>query len=239
MIDKKTRLRMEDHLYGFLNKFDPSGKNTEYYKNKFNKMNDKEFYTFFKTLFDKEEPYLTVTMIDYENPVEMKNLEAAAKHINVPIFERIVLPYASPDPNNPIVTKYECLVGYLHLKRMQQINFKKLGISTDTAERNMLTNQVTGHDKNSRNSDAETNALLTIGAHKALKEFMSARADDMVMKNQMNRSIINKGYVALDELEDNVLNKTALNTVSVFFLGAGIKTDLVTNDWVLPKTLKK
>ena len=46
------------------------------------------------------------------------------------------------------------------------------------------------------------------------------------------------GYVALNDLTDDVANKTALNTTSVFFMGAGLMNDLIGNDYILPKTKK-
>lgn len=238
MVDKKTRKAMEDKLYSFFDIFDPSGRNTEFYRNKFSGMTDKEFDDFFKTLFASKDPYIRATLVDYENPLNIENFEKAAKFINIPLFEKVIIPYSSPDKDNPVVTKHECLVGYLNMKRVQQINFKKLGLSTDTSERNMLTGQVTGHDKNSRNSDMETNCMIAIGAKEALKEFMSARADDMVMKKEMNQKILRDGYVNMSDLTDDISNKTALNTTAVFFLGAGIMNDLVTNDYILPKTVK-
>ena len=238
MMNKAKRKEMETLIYNFFDIFDPSGRNTEYYKNKFKGMNDEEFDKYFKDLFSQDDPYLTATMVDYENPMDINNIEKAAKFLNVPLFEKIVLPYASPDPNNPIITKHECLVGYLNMKRLQQINFKKLGLSTDVNERNMITGQVTGHDKNSRNSDAETSSMLAYGAKAALKEFMSARADDLVMKKQMNQKILKDGYVSLEDLTDELVNKTTLNSVAVFFIGAGIMNDLVSKDYILPKTLE-
>lgn len=237
MIDKKKRKEMEELIYGFFDLFDPTGRNTEYYRNKFKAMDDNQFDKYFKLLFAQDDPYLTATMVDYENPVKIENIEKAAEFLNVPLFERVVLPYASSDPNNPVITKHECMVGYLNIKRLQQINFKKLGLSTDVSERNMITGQVTGHDKNSRNSDAETTALLTVGANASLKEFMSARADDMVMKKEMNQKILRDGYVSMADLTDKLVNKTTLNSASVFFLGAGIMNDLITNDYLLPKTV--
>lgn len=237
-VDKKTRKQMEDLIYGFFDLFDPSGRNTAYYKELFKGMTDAEFDKYFKQLFAQNDPYLTATMVEYENPLLLENIEKAAKFLDVPLFEKVVLPYASPDPENPIMTKHECLVGYLNMKRLQQINFKKLGLSTDADERNMITGQVTGHDKNSRNSDAETSALLTYGATASLKEFMSARADDMVMKKEMTQKIIKDGYVAMSDLTDDVNNKTSLNSLSVFLMGAGIMNDLITKDYMLPKTLK-
>ena len=238
MMDKKKRKEMEELIYGFFDLYDPTGRNTAYYRNKFKDMNDAQFDKYFKDLFNDRSPYLTATMIDYENPIKIENIEKAAKFLQVPLFERVVLPYASPDPNKPIITKHECMVGYLNMKRLQQINFKKLGLSTDTSERNMVTGQVVGHDKNSRNSDAETTALITVGAKESLKEFMSARADDMIMKKEMNQKILKDGYVALADLTDDITNKTTLNSAAVYFLGAGLMNDLVSKDYVLPKTLK-
>ena len=118
------------------------------------------------------------------------------------------------------------------------MNFKKLGLSTDISERNMITGQVSGHDKNSRNSDQETIALLTVGANTALKELMSMRADDMVMKAEMNKAISRDGYVAMNDLTDKLSNKTTLNSAAVFFIGAGLMTDLVMNDYMVRKTLE-
>ena len=237
MMNKAKRKEMEELIYNFFDLFDPTGRNTEYYRNKFKGMNDAEFDQYFKLLFEQDDPYLTATMIDYENPVKIENIEKAAKFLNVPLFEKVILPYASQDPNNPIITKHECLVGYLNIKRLQQMNVKKIGLSTDISDRNMITGQVSGHDKNSRNSDQETIALLTVGANVSLKELMSMRADDMVMKSEMNKKISRDGYVAMNELTDKLSNKTTLNSAAVFFIGAGLMTDLVMNDYFLPKTI--
>ena len=237
MMNKAKRKEMEELIYNFFDLFDPTGRNTEYYRNKFKGMNDAEFDQYFKLLFEQDDPYLTATMVDYENPVKIENIEKAAKFLNVPLFEKVILPYASQDPNNPIITKHECLVGYLNIKRLQQMNVKKIGLSTDISDRNMITGQVSGHDKNSRNSDQETIALLTVGANVSLKELMSMRADDMVMKSEMNKKISRDGYVAMNELTDKLSNKTTLNSAAVFFIGAGLMTDLVMNDYFLPKTI--
>jgi hypothetical protein len=238
-MNKAKRKEMEELIYNFFDLFDPTGRNTEYYRNKFNNMDDGQFDKYFKLLFEQDDPYLTATMVDYENPLKIENIEKAAKFLDVPLFEKVVLPYASTDPNNPIITKHECLVGYLNIKRLQQINFKKLGLSTDISERNMITGQVSGHDKNSRNSDQETIALLTVGANTSLKELMSMRADDMVMKAEMNKAIARDGYVAMNDLTDKLSNKTTLNSAAVFFIGAGLMTDLVMNDYFLPKTIEE
>ena len=115
---------------------------------------------------------------------------------------------------------------------------KKNSTSTDLGERSAMTGQVTGHDKNSRESDVENYALVTLGADENLRELMGPRADDLVMKREMYSSISKNGYVSINDLTDDVRNKTSLNTIDVFFLSMGIKTDLVTNDLTIKKTTK-
>lgn len=125
----------------------------------------------------------------------------------------------------------------LHVKRMQQLLSKKNTFSTETSQRNAKTGQVTGADKNSRVSDAENFAMNVIGAEAAMKEFMSARADDNVAKAELEKQINNNGYATLKDIPNDIENKQSLNTLNVLFLGAGIATDLITPGLALKRTM--
>jgi hypothetical protein len=81
--------------------------------------------------------------------------------------------------------------------------------------------------------------LLSLGLRNTLRELNGPRADDAYMKDQMLREISLNGYVSINSLDDDVLNKTTLNTTSVYFLGMGINTDLVTKGLMLPSELQK
>lgn len=120
---------------------------------------------------------------------------------------------------------------------MQQTLYKKNTTSTDIGVRSALTGQVTGKDKNARDSDSENFALVTLEAEATLREFLGPRADDMVMKNEMYSDISRKGYTNLSGLTNDTDNKTTLNAVDVRFIGMGLKSDLVTKGLVLKKTL--
>ena len=115
---------------------------------------------------------------------------------------------------------------------------KKNGISTDISERSALTNQVTGKDKNGRESDIENIMLTSLGMKYTLKELNAPRADDSVMKQQMLRDIALNGYTRLADMTDEIENKTTLNTVDCYFRGMSLQTDLVVKGLMLPKTLK-
>jgi len=237
-ITKQTRQRMEDLVYSVFDELDPTGSNTAKYKELFGKMSDVQFDKFFKDFFNNEEQYLVLDVIDYELNLQIEDVERAAKVLDVPLFEKVVMPFVNNSIESPVVTQYEVPVGYIHIKRVQQILTKKNSTSTEISTRSAITGQVVGKDKNARDSDQENFALVTLDAQNTLRELMGPRSDDMVMKNQMYSSIAHKGYVSLDELTNDVVNKTTLNSVDVHLIGLGIKSDLITQGLLVKKTIK-
>lgn len=238
-ISKAKRKEMEDLIYKVFDALDPTGNNTAKYKEIFEGMNDNQFDDFFKDFFKNEDQYLILDTVDYERDLKLENVEKAAKILNVPLFEKVAMPFVNRDKDKPVITKLPIPVGYVHVKRVQQILSKKNTTSTEIASRSAITGQVVGKDKNARESDQENFALVTLNAQNSLREFLGPRADDMVMKHEMYSAISQKGYVSLDELTNNVENKTTLNTLDVHLIGMGIKSDLITQGLLVKKSLKK
>lgn len=236
-INKEKREKMESLIYKFFDAMDPTGTNTTKYRLLFQSMDDRKFDSYFKSLFASEIDYLTLDIVDYERDLKMEQVEAGAKVLGIPLYEKVALPYANMDKNNPTITKYAVPVGYVHIKRVQQLRSKKNTTSIETSERSATTGQVTGHDKNSRENDTEVFALVTLGADATLKEFLGPKADDLVMKAEMANQISTNGYVDLDKLTSKVENKTTLNTLDTYLICMGLKSDLVTDGLVLKKTL--
>ena len=58
------------------------------------------------------------------------------------------------------------------------------------------------------------------------------------MQTEMLDKISTDGYVDLDTLTDKVENKTTLNTLDVYLISMGLKSDLVTEGLVLKKTIR-
>ena len=145
--------------------------------------------------------------------------------------------YYGEDKSKPLVTPYPVPVGYFHEKRVQQTAIKKNSTSIDVGMRDAKTNQVINDDKNSRQSIDENYSMMTYGAEKSIKEFMSFRADDSVMKEEAYNQIRENGYVSMADLPDNVENKAALNMVDVYLICQGVKSDLVTPGYILKKTM--
>lgn len=230
---------MEKYIYDVFDRLDPTHANTDFYRSFFSKMNDKEFDTFFKKLFDDPNAFLTWHITPYENDIEAENIEKAAKFMGVELWDYVVWPYGIKEGDNPITTPFKVPIGYINEKRVQQTAIKKNKTSIDMSMRDAKTNQVVSRDKNGRESIDENYALATYGAYYAMKEFMSFRADDSVMKEAAYNAIRHDGYVSLDDLPDNIENKAALNMLDAYMISMGLKTDLVTDGYLTLKSLKK
>ncbi|MDD3172099.1 MAG: hypothetical protein PHF63_00265 [Herbinix sp.] len=223
----QKRKKIEDLIYQTYLIMDPSGTNTDHYKNIFKSMSDAKFEQYIKGVLNNEDEYFIFHTVDYENDLRIENVEKAAEHLGVPLFEYVNMPYVNNNKENPIKTRHPVPVGYLHIKPMEQFRIKKNSASTEITTRSALTNQVVGKDKAGRESDQENFILTTLNAVDCMRELNGPRSDDMVMKNAMYNDIIQKGYVSLNTLPDHLENKTTLNTVNVHLIGMGLNSDLV------------
>lgn len=239
-MSKAKRSRMENLVYDVFSELDPSGVNAKKYKDKFDAMSDAQFEKYFRTIFDNEDLYLVLDIVEYtKQTISLDTVIAAAKKLGIPLFERVIFPHMSADPNKPMITPAPCPVGYIHIKRLQQMISKKNTTSIDMSERSMTTGQVTGKSKNGRCSDLEAGLILQYGLNNVLKELYGCRSDDLQMKEQMMNLIQEKGFFSLDELDSDVANKTTLNTIDTYFTGMQLKTDLVTKGLMNIKTLNE
>jgi hypothetical protein len=226
----ERRKKVMDRLTMVMNILDPTGQNSKTYEELLSPMSDAEFDKYIRDFFKNEKSNFYLEIVEYERDLTIENIERCAKYMNVPLLEKVAFPYLTNDEENVIVTPYPVPVGYIHEKRMPQTLMKKSAGSTKIQQRSPLTGQVTGEDKNARNSDLETYSLAAINATAALQEFMGPRADNRTAKSQMDNDIAKNGYVSLQDLNlDDPYNKVALNTFDTYYLMMGIKTNLVTN----------
>lgn len=239
MMNSLKRQRMEELIYKTFDALDKTKRNTNKYKELFSSMSDSQFEKFFKDLFNDPSSYLILNVCDYEIDLKIEDIENAAKVLNIPLFEKVAFPHYTMDKDRVVITKEAVPVGYCHVKRTQQTLAKKNGLSTSVDTRSSMTGQVTGGDKNGRESDLENSMLISLGMQDALKELNGPRADDPVMKQQMYTAINSNGYVSLDDMESDPANKTTLNTVDTYLIGMGLKSDLVTKGLMLKKTLNE
>lgn len=230
-----NRAQIEKLIYDTFDALDPTEKNTIKYREMFKRMDDKQFESYMKKFLNNDNDNFALDITEYENDIKMEYCEKAAKVLGIPLMEYVFMPHLSMDKSHVISTKEKCLVGYFNVKRTQQFLTKKNGISVSNEKKSVLTGQVVDKDKNARDSDIEAFMLVALGADKILQELHGPRSDDHVMKREMAQSIATKGYVVLDDLTNLSTNKITLTTVSTYLLGMGLKSDLISPTYILPK----
>ncbi len=223
------RAKIEKLIYETMDLLDKRGVNSNFYKTLFGNMTDTQFDAYMKDFLqdDSQNFYLEVEPFKPGGEPSMQDIENAADHLGVPLTENMWMPYINRD-GEPIRTIAPVPVGYIHIKRLQQLLSKKNTMSTSIAQRDAKFNQVTSADKSGRVSDSENYALVAINADLAMREFMGARADDSVKKQQMLKDIATFGTTSLKDMPDDIENKVSLNLLDVYFTGCHIQTDLIT-----------
>lgn len=226
----QQRLKAERLVYQIMDQLDPSGKNTDFWKEEFSKMSDEQF----KKYISGDFPFYFQTGA-FKEPT-MNQITKALDILNVPLLESVYMPYKYKDSNgNPMKTK-PCMVVYIHMKRMKQLLTKKNGMSIDTKTRDMRTGLLTGIDKNGKESDHEFESLAISGLYNAMEEFSRPRADAMEDKSVMNNTIKTIGYVSLKDLPEDLSDSLSKNLLSTYFLGAQLMSNLVNQEYMVPYT---
>ena len=238
MTIKDAKAKVLKDIVELLDTLDPSGESSNIYKEKFKKMNDKEFVDWMDWWVSAEEhERLQILTREFERNITVDNIVKASELINVPLYEYVANPDINGSASDAVVcTPTRVPVGYIQPKRMPQTVFKKTTGSLSDTKRNPKTGQVTGDDRNARNSDVETYALLSIGADNALKELMGPRGDDANASSQMRQQIEKNGYFSLEQLPNDRTRKPAINTLDTYFHLQGFMTNIVYPPDVLPNS---
>lgn len=226
------RKKAEELVYKTMDALDPSGQNSDYYKKIFSEMSDAQFVKF----VDNPLAFKFQVKI-FEIEPTMKEIDKAAKVLGVPLLEKVNLPYMYSKDGKAVQSK-EALVVYAHIKKMKQFISKKNAMSIEIAERDMKTGLLVSFDKNGKTSDRETESLAVLGFDNTLDELTHAKADSMRSKSAMYNTINNLGQVSLKDLPKDIDDSLSRNYLNAYLLGSQLLSNLVSDDYYLPITLK-
>ena len=227
----QKRQQAEDLIYKIYDTVDPSKTNSDYYRKIFATMTDKDFEDFCK----RRLPFRFHNSVFKVEP-KMYNIIDAFKVLNKPLLEKVKLPYVYKNSNGEPVETQECMVIYIHLKRMKQMLTKKNNTAMNINKRDMKTGRLMGEDKGGQETDKEFESLATMGLDWTMDEFARPKADAMSGISQMSNAILANGFVSDKDLQipnDDSLGKNILNA---YLLGAHIASNLVDIDYMTPYT---
>ena len=226
----KQRKEAEELIYKVMDAVDKTKTNSDYYKQLFADMTDEEFMTFCK----RRLPFRFHIKTFSVEP-KMYEIINGFKVLNKPLLERIKLPYVYTNKDGVPVETEECMVIYIHLKRMKQMLTKKNHTSINIDKRDK-TGLLIGEDKGGKETDREFESLATMGLEYTMDEFSRPRADAMDAKNQMSKAILSKGFV--DESDIKVLKNDSMgkNIFNAYLIGAHLHSNLIDINYMTPLT---
>lgn len=232
-LTSKKRQEIEALIYRVFDALDSTKTNSEHYKNIFAKMNNEQFLKFCKLQF----PY-KFHVKPFDIQPTMDDCKKALDILDVPLLEKVNLPYLYENKDGKAVKSEECLVGYVHLKKVKQFITKKNSMSTDISQRDMKTGLLTGKDKNGKTSDREMESLAVMGLDKSIDEFSRPKADAMKSKNIMYNTINTIGQVSMEDIPVDPDDSLSKNLLNAYLIGSHLKSNLILQDYYLMYTLK-
>lgn len=200
----------------------------------FKMMSDEDFDKWANECGTDLDKTIQLYFLPFEEP-SLDDIKNAADVLGIPLEEYVW--YRHTDPNG-VRTKERVPVGYIPIRRTQQLLSKKQKYSLDTSDISIKTGQVKGESKVAAISDTEAFALSSISADMALKELFGPRSDNLATKNQMYQKIAVDGYFSMNETEDDISKHASLNTLNTYLLASGLRSDLVTNTLETVFTIK-
>jgi len=230
----KQREKAEKLIYDVLDAADKTHTNSDYYKKIFATMSDNDFMAFCK----RRLPFRFHTQVFKVEP-KMYDIVDAFKVLDKPLLERVKLPYVYTNEDGEPIESEECMVIYIHLKRMKQMLTKKNHTSINIEKRDMKTGLLTSDDKGGKETDREFESLATMGLDYTMDEFARPKADAMDAMAQMSNEILAKGYVSQEDLNVSRTDSLGKNLMNVYLIGAHLHSNLVDIDYVTPLTAKR
>lgn len=226
------RKKAEELIYAVMDKLDKDEYNSSYYKMLFAKMSDAEFMKFCK----RDLPFRFHTKPFVVEP-KMYDIEEALKVLNVPLLEKVALPYLYKDKNgNPVWSK-EAMVIYIHIKKMKQFITKKNSTPSGIDHRDMKSGLLVSFDKGGKTSDREMEALAVMGLDKTMDELSTWRADYMNAKSIAYQTISTMGKISEEDIPIDEVDSIAKNTLNVYMVSSLLNTNMLNHDYMLPKTI--
>jgi hypothetical protein len=213
---------------------DPTGINARKYRDMFQVMSDKDFKEWIEKFLSDEKSNFRLDIEEFgdgSRTLKFENVEKAADNLGVKLFEYVYIPHVSSNPNRPVRTKQPVLVGYLNIKRTQQIATKKTNLSLSDTNRDDMTGAVKGESKAGTTTGIENELLAGVGGDIILSEIAGARGDNLAEYDGMLSSIAEKGSVKLEDIKTGVYDKPTLLQADLYFMAMGLKTDIVSESY--------
>ena len=218
----RRRKAVEDKILSVIQTMDKSGTNAELYRTQFSQMDDSAFQKWMEELRDKKRKLVLYTP-NMKVTLQVEDLIAAAKMVNVPIFERLRI--WDPVGQRTYTTPHSYLVLRLPVRRLKQFLFDKISIPESDKRINAFTGQVARPDKSSSVSAIELQTIASKGLDKSIVELATVRGGNPDAYADFKASLEETGQAQLSELDPSMRVRSA-EVASVYLTAMGIENNL-------------
>lgn len=232
-IDPKAREEIEQLVYKLFDTIDTTGINSSYYRDLFATMNNADFYKF----IERRLPF-RFHQDAFKIEPKMFEIVNGFKLLNVPLIEKVNLPHVYVNKDGIPVKSKDCMVIYIHIKRMKQMVSKKNKTSMRVEKRDMRTGLLAQEDKAAKETDREFESLASYGLDEVLDEFRTVKADAMEASSAMLATILDKGSVSQKDYVVTRHDSLGRNMLNIYLTGACIHSNLIDEQYMTPLTAK-
>lgn len=219
-----NRQDKEKEIYALMDKLDPSGYNSQQYKDIFSKMSDSRFNDYMKKIKNDEASLVFFAPVDQKVKLTTKKLLEIAKKLGIAFFEKLI--YTNQDHLPSHKTPIEYLIVDLPFKRQSQNIIKKMSIPAHNKSIDQLTYQPTGESKGAKISYPELQILVGMGLDQSLDELIRFRGGDKNGFSAYNAMFMRFGSANLKTLNHYSSGVESSKTLKTFLTGMHVSNTL-------------
>lgn len=192
------RAKAEAQILKSIATADPSGFNTQRYKERFAAMSDKQFDDWMRDCHEGRDKFPLETP-NMKVQITIRNLQKACDEIGVKLFEQLRIWDSST--KRYFTTPEKFLIVELPVRRVKQYLMDKISVPTSDRVVNPTTGQVVKPDKGSAISMTEAQTYDSKGLQICLDELLIVRGGNLDAYAQYKAALENGGSVRLSELD--------------------------------------
>lgn len=219
------RKEVESFILSYLDKIDIGNKkNTELYRDLFNKMTNAEFDEFMVKL---KNGTLTLSMIipnGGDVKIDVENNIKIAKELGYDFFQQVKVSGQHNTPDYVTPNKYMTMI--LPIKRAAQLLSKKISIPDSDKNIDTLSGQVTGKSKASKLTMPEIQLLVGMGMKTSIRELLKIRGGDIQANNAMVSMLYKTGSAKQSTIEQYAGGVVSTQTLKAYLNAQHIKSTL-------------
>lgn len=218
----EKKKKIVDYVTKVYKTLDPSGYNSDRFKEFVEGMSENQFKEFVKKIKNGEY-HFSIEMPNMVARMEVDNIYKAAEITKTKLFHRL----QTTDPGTGVqyLTDEEYPVMLLPCRRTQQTIEHKMSLPKSDKTVNAMTGQVTGPDKASSINKEEIQILYNRGLTNTLKEFLNIRAGNPELYSKYSQQLEETGQANIDT--DDPADRTRTSqTANVLLHGMHIASNI-------------